>query len=334
MNNLIAISIGDINGIGIEIIVDLFKKNKIKNFVIFSNKSFLKKYLLKKKYNIKINSINKKKYLNDRNTLNIFSFNSVSNEENSLKAVKMAYYECKINNYIGLITLPLRKDLIINKLNINFTGHTEYLQKLDNKDFTNMIMIKNNLIISPLTTHIKINSVSNTINKDNYIFKRVIGIYETLLYDFSIKNPKILISGLNPHAGENGNIGKEELNIISPAITKLNKFKKLKIDGPVSGDSMLIDKNRKIYNCFIFITHDQALIPFKMISNFSGVNYTGNLDIIRVSPDHGTAYELVGGENISSKSIENCFKLIKKINKNRRKNESTKKIFRTKFSYR
>ena len=95
------------------------------------------------------------------------------------------------------------------------------------------------------------------------------------------------------------------------------------IDGPYSGDSLLIKKNLKIYNCFIYIFHDQALIPFKYISQFSGVNYTGNLSIIRTSPDHGTAYNLIGNKKVSNKSILNCFKFIKKIHRNRKNNVKT-----------
>ena len=101
----------------------------------------------------------------------------------------------------------------------------------------------------------------------------------------------------------------------------------------MSADSMLLNNNLKKYDCFLFCYHDQALIPFKYISNFSGVNYTGNLDILRVSPDHGTAYNLVGKRNVSDKSLLNCFKFIKKIsiNKINKNDKKSKKITRSKF---
>ena len=111
-------------------------------------------------------------------------------------------------------------------------------------------------------------------------------------------------------------IGNEEKKIILPTIKKLRKIG-IDIDGPLSADSLLIKKNIQTYNCFIFIYHDQALIPFKFISQFTGVNYTGNLDIIRTSPDHGTAYNLVKSKNISNKSLLNCYKLVQRIYKNR-----------------
>ena len=126
----------------------------------------------------------------------------------------------------------------------------------------------------------------------------------------------MIISGLNPHAGENGLIGKEEKETINPILSKLRK-KGVNIKGPFSADSMLIKKNLNKFDCFIFIYHDQALIPFKYISQFAGVNYTGNLDIIRTSPDHGTAYNLIGTNKYSNKSLINCYKLVNKIYKNR-----------------
>ena len=125
-----------------------------------------------------------------------------------------------------------------------------------------------------------------------------------------------MISGLNPHASDNNNIGNEEKKIIIPQLRKLRK-NKINIIGPISGDAMLIKKNLKKYDCFVYIFHDQALIPFKYISKFRGVNYTSNLKVIRVSPDHGTAYELVGEKEFSNKSILNCFKYINIINKNK-----------------
>ena len=100
----------------------------------------------------------------------------------------------------------------------------------------------------------------------------------------------------------------------------------MNIHGPISGDSMLTKYNLKKYDCFLFIFHDQGLIPFKYISNFNGVHYTSNLKIIRVSPDHGTAYDLVGKNVASNKSLLNCFKFIKKIHKNRNNWKTQKNI--------
>ena len=193
-----------------------------------------------------------------------------------------------------------------------------------------MIFYHKKIIISPLTTHIQLNSVSKFIQKKDFLFNQIKNLNSSLIRDFNIKNPKIIISGINPHAGENGKIGNEEINIIKPIISKLIKLN-INIRGPFSADTMLINKNLDMYDCFAFIYHDQALIPFKYISKFQGVNFTGNLSVIRTSPDHGTAYDLKGTSNISTKSLENSFKLINKIYANRNQNGKSKKIIKSKF---
>ena len=188
-----------------------------------------------------------------------------------------------------------------------------------------MILFHKKIIVTPITTHRKISEIPSLISNKEFLYNQIINLNNTLKIDFKIKKPKLIISGLNPHAGENGEIGREEINYIAPVVKKLRN-KGLLLEGPASGDSMLIENNLTKYNCFIFIYHDQALIPFKFISQFSGVNYTGNLSVIRTSPDHGTAYNLIGKNKISYKSIINCYKLIKKIYKNRKIYEESKKI--------
>ena len=318
MRNVIAITIGDINGIGIEILINAWQKNKIINFILFCDVDKLEKYLKKKKIRLKINIIKKgEKNLNlNYNKINIFSYNTKSNIENTYLSLKYAYEFCINKKCIGMITLPLRKDLIKKNINKNFVGHTEYFQKIDKKKYSNMILYNQKIIISPITTHIELKKVSKIISDKFFLSNQIYNINKTLKIDFNISKPKIIISGVNPHSGENGEIGNEEKKIIIPLIKKLKKSG-IDIDGPVSADSMLIKKNMNKYDCFIYMFHDQALIPFKYISQFTGVNYTGNLDIIRTSPDHGTAYNLRGSKNISDKSFLNCYKLIKKIYRNR-----------------
>tara|TARA_A100001011_G_C14295451_1_gene838220 strand:+ start:473 stop:1447 length:975 start_codon:yes stop_codon:yes gene_type:complete len=318
MNKFIAITIGDINGIGIHILLDAWKNKKIKNFVLLSDVNVIKKFIKSKKYSIKLNIINtdKNNIQFDKNKLNIYSYKSSSLEDNTYKSLRYSYYFSKNLNCLGIITLPLRKDLIKKKIDNNFVGQTEFFQKISKKKYANMIMFHNNIIISPLTTHIELKNIPKIISNKSFIVKQILNLNNTLKIDFNIQNPKLIISGVNPHAGENGNIGLEEKKFISPSIERLKKLG-ININGPVSADSMLIKNNLKKYDCFVFIYHDQGLIPFKFISQFTGVNYTGNLNIIRTSPDHGTAYDMIGSKSISNNSLINCFKLIKKINKNR-----------------
>lgn len=327
MPKFIAITIGDINGIGIHILIKAWKRGRIKNFILFTNINIFKKFIIKNNLKIRLNIINdnskKINYVNDK--LNIYTFKSHNLEDNTYKSLIFSYKSCIKKICIGLINLPMRKDLIKNNINKNFIGQTEFYQKIDNKKYSNMILFHKKIIISPLTTHIEVKKLSKMISNKQFLYNQILNLYNSLKDDFNFNKPKIIISGFNPHSGENGTIGQEEIKIIIPVIKKL-KSNAIDIDGPVSADSMLIKKNLKNYDCFLFAYHDQALIPFKFISQFTGVNYTGNLNVIRTSPDHGTAYDLIGSKNISDKSLINCFKLIKRIYKNRIFNEKSQKI--------
>ena len=324
MNKLVAVTIGDINGIGIDILIKTWKEKKIKNFVLITNLKILIKVLKKRKIKINLNLVNKEKnkFIFLKNKFNIFSYSAISLEDNTYKSLKYGYNLCKNKKCIGVITLPLRKDIIKNKINKNFIGHTEFFQKMDKKNNVNMILFHKKIIISPLTTHIEVKKIAKVISNKKFLYNQVFNLNKCLEFDFKIPKPKILISGLNPHAGENGEIGLEEKQIISPVVKKLQK-KGIDINGPFSADSLLIKNNLNKYDCFVFIYHDQALIPFKFISQFSGVNYTGNLNIIRTSPDHGTAYNLIGSNKISNTSFINSYKLINKIYNNRMLNGKT-----------
>ena len=318
MNKLIAITIGDINGIGLDILINTWKKKKIKNFILITNINILNKILKKRKIKLILNLVNYKtnKFVYQKDKFNIFSYKANSLEDNTYKSLNYGYNLCANKKCIGVITLPLRKDLIKNKINNNFIGHTEFFQKKDKKNNVNMILFHKKIIISPLTTHIELKKISKAISNKKFLFDQIYNLNKCLKLDFNIKKPKLVISGLNPHAGENGKLGTEEIQIIHPVVKKLQK-KDIYISGPFSADSLLIKKNIDKYDCFIFIYHDQALIPFKYISQFSGVNYTGNLNIIRTSPDHGTAYNLIGSRKISNKSFINSLKLINQIYNNR-----------------
>ena len=322
MNKIVGVTIGDINGIGIRILLETWKKKRIKKFILFTDEKVLNNFFKINKLKIKVNKINiDNKNLNyNKFKLNIFSYKSNSLEDNTYKSMKYAYNFYKEKHCIGIITLPLRKDLIKLKIDKNFIGQTEFFQKMDKKKYSNMILYHKKIIISPITTHIELKKVSKKISNREFLTNQILNLNKTLKIDFKINKPKILLSGINPHAGENGKIGKEEIKYIYPVVNKLLKIG-IDIKGPVSADSMLLDSQIKKYNCFIFLYHDQALIPFKYISQFSGVNYTGNLSIIRTSPDHGTAYNLVGKKNVSNKSFINCYKLDEKIYKNRMAND-------------
>tara|TARA_Y100001970_G_C14155419_1_gene815241 strand:+ start:264 stop:1265 length:1002 start_codon:yes stop_codon:yes gene_type:complete len=331
MNKLIAVSIGDIKGIGIEILIKQWKNKKIKNFVLISNYNLFKKYIRSKNISIKIHksTFKNKKLILSQNEFNIFDIKASNYNQNTLLSLIESYKLVKKNIFIGLVTLPINKNKI-NKLNSNFIDQTTFFTRKDKKEISNMIFYYNKIYFVPLTTHIKLSNVSKEFKNTKKFFKKIISLKNTLIKDFKIKDPKFIMAGINPHNGENGIISNEDNKYLTPIIKNL-KSKKINIIGPISPDAIINKKNLKNFNCFIFTYHDQALIPFKLISNYSGVNFTSNLDIIRVSPDHGTAYDMVGKKDQSAEGIINSFKLVKNIAFNRKIYEKTKKISRSKF---
>ena len=314
-NKFIAVTIGDIDGVGIELLIDLFIKKKLRNFILFSNSKIIKKYINDKKIKIKIKIINNEKInfsVNKKNSFfYLYDFNEINKIKNTYHSLRYAYEYTKKNNLKGIVTLPLNKYKIIKNVDKKFIGQTEFFQKLDKQKISNIFFIKDKIIVTTLTTHIKIDDITKTISDKNYIFNKIKSLNNILIEKLNIKKPKLIISGVNPHAGENGAISDQDNKYISSAVNKLKKIK-INIEGPISADSMMIKQNIDKYSCFIFIFHDQALIPFKLISNYTGVNFTGGLKVLRVSPDHGTAYDLVGKNKATNTSLLNCFKLLNK----------------------
>ena len=324
LNNIKAVTIGDINGIGIKLFLKIWKnkRKRIGNTILISNTNIFKKYINKNNISLPIKTINKTSEINKciySKYFYIFNIKAKNEIENTYNSLKESYWLTKNNFCQSLITLPLNKEKIINRIDKRFIGQTEFLQNLDKQKNSNMIFYSKTIIITTLTTHISLNKVSSLIKNKNYFYNKIIALNHTLIKDFNIRNPKLVICGINPHAGENGLIGKEEVKYLKPIINKLND-NDININGPFSADSIFSKKNIKKYDCFVSIYHDQALIPFKLLSGLKGVNYTGSLKIIRTSPQHGTAYDLIYSNNASDLSLLNSFKLADKIYKNRLRN--------------
>lgn len=312
---LICVTIGDIEGIGIHILLKEFKKGNINNFILITNISIFKKYI--KFPNSKINLINDESLKNfDKNKLNIFSYKTNNQYSNTIDSLEIAYKFTKDKKFIGILTLPLNKYKIKNKINKDFVDQTSFFSNKEKKRNHNMIFFYKNKFFIPLTIHIELKKVHKFFKSKKNIVNKIENLYYTLIKDFKISKPRMILAGINPHAGENQTISKDDNKYLIPIIKELKK-KKILINGPVSGDGMINYQNLQNYDAFIFTYHDQALIPFKIISNYEGVNFTSNLNIIRVSPSHGTAENLIGSKKIISKGVNNCFDLINKVNKNR-----------------
>ncbi len=218
----------------------------------------------------------------------------------------------------GICTNPITKDVFRHAGKKEFSGHTEYISKLCGVDFPVMMLSGKKLRVVPVTRHISLSSVSQCLTKD--LLKQTL---ETSLAamrnDFGLSHPRVAVSGLNPHAGEGGSLGREELEIIEPVIRKFQN-EGLKVKGPYSADTMFHKNFRKTYDLAVAMFHDQALIPIKTLDFYKAVNVTLGLPIIRTSPDHGTAFGIAGKDIARPDSLIEAILLARKIHKNRKKN--------------
>jgi 4-hydroxythreonine-4-phosphate dehydrogenase len=302
-NIIVGISIGDLNGIGSEVILKTFEDSRMLELctpVIFANVkvlSFIKKTL---ELNAPIHGID---HLNQLvvgkiNVLNIWregvDLNFGVNDENigkyAIKSFVAGTKALKENQIDVLVTAPINKYNIQSE-EFKFPGHTDYLdQELEGNAL--MLMVQDNLRVGLLTDHIPVNEVAKHLT-EKLIHQKIETVKNSLIQDFGINKPKIAVLALNPHAGDNGVIGKEDDEILKPALKKLFEKGTL-VFGPYAADGFFGSNQYEKYDAVIATYHDQGLIPFKTLSFGNGVNYTAGLNKIRTSPDHGTAYEIAG----------------------------------------
>ena len=243
------------------------------------------------------------------------------------KTTGMHAYEClklaaklALNKKINaLITGPVSKEMI-NKANIDFSGQTDELAKLckTNPDEVIMLFTANDLRLALFTRHIPLKDVSAKINQKR-LYKFLTALNREFKKWFKIKNPKIAVLGLNPHAGENSLFGKEEQKIIIPVINRL-KTCGLKVFGPLSPDAALaeagqnyLSKKKQKYDVYVSFYHDQGLPMFKAVAGLNGVNVTLGLPFLRVSVDHGTAFDIAGKNSASPQGLISAIEFIEKV---------------------
>ena len=312
----VGISIGDLNGIGMEVIIKTFKDNRMMELctpIIFGSDKTASYH--RKSLNIKdfsFNIINKIDDANQKraNLLNCWNeevkinFGESSKEAGkyAFRSLQKATKALKNKEIDVLVTAPINK-ANIQKNESNFVGHTEYLgQNFDGESL--MIMLSDAMRIAFVTGHIPLSEVANTLTQEKVITK-IRQFNNSLLQDFAIRKPKIAIIGLNPHAGENGILGREEEDMILPAITKM-KENGIMAFGPFSADSFFTRENLPKFDGVLVMYHDQGLTPFKTLSFSDGVNFTAGLLAIRTSPVHGTAYDIAGKNCAKEQSFRNA----------------------------
>jgi len=217
-----------------------------------------------------------------------------------------------------LVTSPFSKDAI-QKAGFQFPGHTEYLADMSGVPEALMILVSERLKVALVTTHIPIKDVSSALNKEG-ILSKIEKFEQSLKKDFGIVKPRIAVFGLNPHAGENGKLGAEEQEIISPAIQQA-KNKGVLAFGPFPADGFFGSDLKNQFDGILAMYHDQGLTAFKALAFDDGVNFTADLPIVRTSPDHGTAFDIAGKNLASELSMRSAMYLAVEIFKNRKFNK-------------
>ena len=305
----VGISIGDPNGIGIEVMLKALSErpsNDNCNYIIYSSHGLIVNQ--KKDLNIKSLPLKKIESFDEisNNSLNIKEVFTESKYEfgmfdkhvsqNAIISFKEAVKDASYRNIDVLITSPIDKNLSFSKT-FKYSGHTDYLRNYFNEDPI-MLMVSKKLKVGLLTEHIALKDVVHNITIEK-IIKKLKLLCQVLNKDFGILKPKIAVLSINPHVGDNGVIGTEDQKILIPAINELNKNEDI-IFGPFSADTFFCYNYAK-YDATLAVYHDQGLIPFKTISFGEGVNYSAGLSIIRTSPDHGTGFD-IAGKNIADPS--------------------------------
>jgi len=332
----LGITIGDVNGIGPEILIKAVSDSRITDIctpVIYASAKVISYHRNIAKvdnffYNTasssdkivegKINLIN---CWTENVNINIGT-NTVEGGKYAKVSLDSALFDLKDKKIDALVTAPINKKSM-SMIDFGFKGHTDYISSFCNCDNSVMIMLSEDLRVALLTHHIPLNEVSSFVTKKN-ILDSLESLNQIMIKDFDKEKPLIAVLGINPHAGDGGVIGKEEEEHIIPAI-EVAKNKGIFVNGPFPSDSFWGTMEYKKYDIVLAMYHDQALIPFKLLAFTDGVNFTGGLPFVRTSPDHGTGYDIVGKNIANHESFLNAIFTAVNIAKNRLEFEDSRK---------
>ncbi len=329
MSNIkIGITQGDINGISYEVILKTLEDNRISELctpIVYGSPKVAAYHRKMLNLNVNLNIINKAEEAQEKkpNIINCCNeeikvevgTSTPQAGEAAFKALEGATKDLKEGKIDVLVTAPINKNNIQSE-NFSFPGHTEYLENLfGNKGDALMILANDSLRVAVATGHVPISKVSESLTKET-ILTKIKQFNKSLIEDFGIFKPRIAVLGLNPHAGDKGVIGKEEEEIIAPAV-KEALDEGVICFGPLPADGFFGANGQAHYDGILAMYHDQGLIPFKTIAMDNGVNFTAGLSVVRTSPDHGTAYDLAGQNMASENSFRQALYMAIDVYKNR-----------------
>tara|TARA_B100001769_G_scaffold267699_1_gene255335 strand:+ start:111 stop:1088 length:978 start_codon:yes stop_codon:yes gene_type:complete len=319
--NKIVITLGEPAGIGPDLCVLLAEKYLTKNTIIVADPSLIDQSAKSLKRKIELNILKdiESKVLSGKSIINILpvklSVNNIPGKLNPknasyvIKTIRKAAELCIEGKANSMVTGPISKS-VLNNGGYNISGHTEFLADIC-KHKSVMMLMNSYMKVALHTTHLPLQNVYKYITIKS--LKKTIDIINNDLKNkFGIKNPKILVTGLNPHAGEDGMLGTQDEKIIKPAILEMRK-KSIIVDGPVPADTAFLKKYVESYDIILTMYHDQGLPVIKFNNFKKTVNVTLGLPITRVSVDHGTALDLVGSGNIDISSFVEAIKVAKSI---------------------
>ncbi len=325
---VIGITLGDINGIGPEVVIKSLMDARMLNLitpVIFGSTKTLAYYRkMFNMHNFQYSQVKTEGLVNTHrvNVVNCWEemveirAGKVTEEGGraAFRALEKAVHYLREGFIDALVTAP------INKKNMpagdfNFVGHTEYLTKAFGAKSSLMLMVSEELRVGLVSTHIPLREVPDLVTTENVELKIKIFL-KTLRENFSVEKPKIAVLGLNPHAGEEGLIGSEETDVLIPLVNKFKKQGKL-VFGPYPSDGFFGDLQYRKFDGILAMYHDQGLIPFKLLEFEKGVNFTAGLPVVRTSPDHGTAYAIAGKNEADPTSMREAIFLAAKIVKSK-----------------
>ena len=314
----IALTSGEPSGIGPDIAIIYAQKERDENLRVYADPDAL----IERAKLLKLPLILKESSTNKVGELSIFPIKSKdktmpgelnpNNAEYVLSIIKQATHDCLNKTCNGILTGPINK-AVINQAGIKFSGHTEYLAELSNCSKTVMLLATTKLKVALATTHLALKDVPKNITKES--LTEVISIINNDFKYLGVNNPSILVCGLNPHAGENGYLGDEEIKTITPVIQTLSK-NGFRLSGPVPADTAFTVDSLKDIDVVLAMYHDQGLPVLKASGFKNAANITLGLPFIRTSVDHGTALDLAGSGNISLGSFNCALSFFQKLTSN------------------
>ncbi len=301
--SLFGITIGDPCGIGPEITLKALKKENahINSCILFGSLEVLEYYNKELKYGFEFNKIEKKDDFKE-GYINVYDPYQIKLDDIEIGKVSAIGGKCAFLNVKSSIDFALRKDITsvvtapLNKeamhmAGYNYAGHTEIFGDFAKSDSYAMLLWSNKLKVIHATTHVSMIDACKNIKKDRII--DVIRLADKTLRKLGYENPRIAVAGLNPHAGENGIFGDEEIKEINPAV-EICKDEGINVEGVIPPDTVFLKAYRGQYDIVVVMYHDQGHIPLKLLDFDNGVNITVGLDVIRTSVDHGTAFDIAG----------------------------------------